>query len=142
MSDTAQYATFSLAGYLFGVEVLKVQEVLRHQEMTRVPLASGTIEGLINLRGQIVTAIDMRRRLGLPERPVGMKPMSVVVRAHDAAVSFQVDQIGDVLELDTAALVPAPDHISGCARELIGGIYQLDERLLLVLNTERAVEVE
>src|SRR5580698_9899881 len=93
---SAQFSTLFVADLFFGVDVLRVQEVLRFQEMTRVPQAPGVIEGLINLRGQIVTAIDMRRRLGLPLRGEGHAPMNMVVRTEDGAVSLLVDEIGDV----------------------------------------------
>src|SRR5215472_3136729 len=98
MNSPQQLCTFYLDGLLFGVEVHKVQEVIRYQAMTRVPLASQVIGGLINLRGQIVTAIDLRRRLGLAERTAKQLPMNVVVRSDDGAVSFLVDEIGDVQE--------------------------------------------
>lgn len=138
----AQYATFSVGGLFFGIEVLNVQEVLQQHEMTRVPLAPSVIAGLINLRGQIVTALDMRRRLGLADRAEGVAPMSIVARSEDGPVSLQVDEIGDVLELETGLLSPPPDLISVKARELMRGVYQLEQRLLLVLDTDRVVEVD
>ncbi len=138
----AQYATFSVGGLHFAIGVPDVQEVLRQQEMTRVPLAPPVIEGLINLRGQIVTALDMRRRLNLPDRPRDVEPMSIVVRFGEESVSLQVDDIGDVLELDAALLSPPPDHIGPQVRELICGVSQLPDRLLLVLDTARVVEVD
>src|SRR5690349_12857723 len=94
-----QFATFFVGDLCFGIEVMRVQEVLRYQEITRVPEAPSVIEGLINLRGQIVTAIDMRRRLGLPDRPEGIVPMNMVVRCEDGALSLLVDEIGDVIEV-------------------------------------------
>lgn len=136
-----QYATFFVDGLFFGVEVLQVQEVLRYQEMTRVPLAPDVVEGLINLRGQIVTAIDMRRRLRLRPRPEGLLPMSMVVRSADGAVSLLVDEIGDVLEVEPESFERPPENLEGAARELIQGVYKLRDRLLLVLDTERTVEV-
>jgi purine-binding chemotaxis protein CheW len=87
MTDNKQFATFFLNGLFFGVEVLKVQEVIRYQEMTRVPIAPAMIQGLINLRGQIITAIDLRRRLEMPPRAENQLPMNVVVRTDDGAVS-------------------------------------------------------
>ncbi len=80
-----QFTTFTLDGHLFGVEVETVQEVIRYQETTRVPLAPGSIGGLINLRGQVITALDLRHRLGLPDRAEGQRPMNVVVRTEDGA---------------------------------------------------------
>jgi purine-binding chemotaxis protein CheW len=141
MTDCKQFATFFLNGLFFGVEVLKVQEVIRYQEMTRVPIAPAMIQGLINLRGQIVTAIDLRRRLELPPRPEGQLPMNVVVRSDDGAVSLLVDEIGDVLEIPDEAYERTPETLTGVARELVRGVYKLKERLLLVLDTERAVSL-
>jgi len=141
MSDSKQFATFFLNGLFFGVEVLKVQEVIRYQEMTRVPIAPTMIQGLINLRGQIVTAIDLRRRLEMPPRAEGQLPMNVVVRSDDGAVSLLVDEIGDVVEIQDDAYERTPETLKGAARELVTGVYKLKERLLLILDTERAVNV-
>ena len=139
MTSEKQFCTFSVDGLFFGVEVLQVQEVIRYQEMTPVPLAPAVVNGLINLRGQIVTAIDLRRALGLTERPAGSLPMNVVVRTDDGVVSLLVDEIGDVLNVDEASFERPPETLSGTARELITGVYKLKERLLLILDTVRAV---
>lgn len=141
MSTTHQFCTFHVDGLFFGVEVLNVQEVIRYQEMTRVPLASHVVRGLINLRGQIVTAIDLRRRLALRERPADRLPMNVVVRTDDGAVSLLVDEIGDVLEVDAAAFERPPETLRGTARELVRGVYKLKDRLLLILDTAQTVEL-
>ena len=138
---TAQFSTFFVGGLFFGVDVRSVQEVLCFQPMTRVPKAPGVIEGLINLRGQIVTAIDMRRRLGLPVRPEGESPMNMVVRTTDGAVSLLVDEIGDVLDVDSATYEKPPENLDRQAREIIRGVYKMQDRLLLVLDTERTVDV-
>ena len=100
MADLQQFCTFFLKDQFFGVPVQQVQEVIRYQEMTRVPLTPEVIRGLINLRGQIVMALDLRRRFGMEDRPASQLPMNVVVRTDDGAVSFLVDEIGDVLEVD------------------------------------------
>jgi chemotaxis signal transduction protein len=89
VNRSKQFATFHLAGLFLGVDVLKVQEVIRYQEMTRVPIAPPMVEGLINLRGQIITAIDLRRRLGLADRADGELPMNVVIRSDDGAASVE-----------------------------------------------------
>ncbi len=141
MTDSKQFSTFFLNGLFLGVEVLKVQEVIRYQEMTRVPLAPNMIQGLINLRGQIVTAIDLRRRLELPPRPEGQLPMNVVVRSEDGAVSLLVDEIGDVVEIQDEAYERPPETLKGVARELVTGVYKLKDRLLLILDTERTVSL-
>jgi purine-binding chemotaxis protein CheW len=136
-----QLCTFLLDGQLFGVDVREVQEVLRYHEMTRVPLAPPVVEGLINLRGQIVTAIDLRRRLELPPRPAGRQPMNIVVRTDDGAVSLLVDAIGDVVEAEEAAFEQPPEALQGVARTLIPGAYKLADRLLLLLDTRKAIDV-
>jgi purine-binding chemotaxis protein CheW len=136
-----QYCTFYLGDIFFGVEVEKVQEVVSCQEMTRVPLAPPVVRGLINLRGQIVTALELRRRLELPERPAGRNPVNVVVRADDVPTSLLVDQIGDVLEVSEEAFERPPETLKGVARELILGAYKLKDRLLLILDMEKVVRV-
>jgi purine-binding chemotaxis protein CheW len=138
---SGQLSTFFVADLFFGVDVHDVQEVLHFQQMTPVPQASEIVEGLINLRGQIVTAIDMRRRLRLPPRTENQIPMNMVVRTSDGVVSLQVDEIGDVLDVDAAAYERSPDNLDPATRELIRGVYKLKDRVLLVLDFEKAVEV-
>lgn len=141
MNTNKQYATFFLNNLFLGVEVLKVQEVIRYQQMTFVPLAPAMIEGLINLRGQIVTAIDLRRRFDFPSLEEGRRPMNVVIRCDDAAVSLLVDEIGDVIEVDEDDCERPPETVKGIARELVTGVYKLKDRLLLILDTERATNL-
>ena len=141
MSAARQLCTFFLADLYFGVDVQKVQEVIRYQEMTRVPLAPPVVRGLINLRGQIVTAIDMRRRSDLPALPADQLPMNVVIRTDDGPVSLLVDEIGDVVEVDADHYERAPETLRGPTRDLIQGAYKLNGRLLLTLNSDRAVSV-
>jgi len=128
-----QFCTFSLDGHLFGIDAVRVQEVIRSQEMTRVPLAPPVVRGLINLRGQIVTAIDLRRRLDLPDRPAGQLPVNVVVSTDDGAVSLLVDEVGDVMTVPEAAFERPPETLRGKTRALIRGAYKLERRLLLDL---------
>jgi purine-binding chemotaxis protein CheW len=136
MARKQQFATFFVGNLFFGVEVEKVQEVLRHQQMTRVPLAPPVVRGLINLRGQIVTAIDLRRRLGMSEACASHTPMNVVIRAADGAVSLLVDEIDDVVEAGDETFERPPDTLPGKAREMIRGVHKLDGRLMHVLNME------
>jgi purine-binding chemotaxis protein CheW len=135
-----QLTTFYADGQYFGIEVTKVQEVLRYQEMTRAPLAHVDIRGLINLRGQIVVALDLRRRLGLPERREGRLPMNVVVRSDDASVSLLVDEIGDVLEVDEDVFEEPPETLRA-GRQFVRGAYKLDGRLLLELDMEKVIDI-
>jgi purine-binding chemotaxis protein CheW len=141
MAARRQYCTFTVDGHYFGVDVLKVQEVIRYQEMTRVPLAPPEVRGLINLRGQIVTSIDLRRRLQLRERPAELEPVNVVVQTEDGAVSLLVDEIGDVLEVSEKDFERPPETLRGPARALIQGAYKLNDRLLLILDTARALDL-
>jgi purine-binding chemotaxis protein CheW len=138
--------TFTVDHYLFGVDVATVQEVIRAQEMTRVPLADPAVGGLINLRGQVVTAIDLRTRLGLPPRHIigsdpDKAPMNVVVRTPDGALSLLVDSIGDVVETSHDLFEAPPETLTGPARTLVTGAYKLDDQLLLALDVTRAVDV-
>lgn len=139
MAGVQQFCTFFLQDQFLGLPVQQVQEVIRYQEMTRVPLVPPVIRGLINLRGQIVTAIDLRCRFGMEERASATLPMNVVVRTDDGAVSFLVDEIGDVLEVQDDGLETPPETLQGPARDLVRGVYKLQVRLLLVLDTDRAV---
>ena len=136
---TSQLATFWLDGDLFGVEVEHVQEVLRSQGITRVPLAPPAVAGLINLRGQVVTAIELRERLGRTPRPEGQEAVVIVVRLHGEAVSLLVDSIADVVDVNVRDFEAPPDTLDGAARELIRGAYKLSGQLLLALDVNRAV---
>jgi purine-binding chemotaxis protein CheW len=136
---SGQLATFRLDGDLYGIEVEHVQEVLRSQQLTRVPLAPTAVAGLINLRGQVVTAIELRERLGRPARPAGTDAVVIVVRLHGEAVSLLVDSIADVVDVDVADFEAPPDTLEGQARDLIRGAFKLDGQLLLALDVQKAV---
>lgn len=141
MVSERQFCTFFLGGLYFGLDVLKVQEIIRAQEITRVPLAHPVVRGLINLRGQIVTAIDLRRRLDMPERPTDRPPVNVVVQTDDGAVSLLVDEIGDVLEVSDELFESPPDTLDQKTRAMIRGAYKLPNRLLLALATEELLNL-
>jgi purine-binding chemotaxis protein CheW len=134
------YATFYVDDAHFGVDALDVQEVLRDQPMTRVPLASEEVRGLINLRGQVVIALDLRHRLGLPARPAASAAMNLVVCTEDGPVSLLVDRIGDVLAVAVDDIEATPETVQGVARELLRGVIKLDTGLLHVLDVVRATE--
>jgi purine-binding chemotaxis protein CheW len=123
MTQPQQFCTFFLDGLLFGVDVERFQEVIRYQALTRVPLASPVVTGLINLRGHIVTALELRRRLELPPPPADRHPMNVVVRTNDGPLSLLVDKVGEVLEVDERAFERAPETVRGIVGELIRGAY-------------------
>lgn len=149
MSEQRQFCTFFLNGIYFGIEVEHVQEVIRYQQMTRVPLAPSDICGLINLRGQIVTAIDLRRRLemsspvlSLSELEDDQLPFNVVVRTDDEVVSLLVDEVGDILETTQDNFEPPPTTLKGRVRQLLRGAYKLQDELLLILDIEKVLEVK
>lgn len=139
---SGRFATFFVADLLFGVDVMRVQEVLRCPLMTPVPRAPLGIAGLVNLRGQIVTAIDMRSRLGLATRGPDSAPMNLVLRTEEGAVGLLVDEIGDVLDVEASSFEPPPVNLDPAARALICGVYKLERQLLLVLDSEKVAEVE
>jgi purine-binding chemotaxis protein CheW len=140
VAHTQQFCTFRLQGLLFGIPVEQVQEVIQHQEMTRVPLVPEVIRGLINLRGQIVMALDLRRRLQIEERPAALLPVNVVVRTQEGPISLLVDSIGDVVEADETTFEDPPQTLEADMRRFIAGVHKLDQGLMHVLKTERACE--
>jgi len=141
MTDTSQFCTFYLDKLLFGVELKGVQEVIRSLNMTQVPLSPAMVSGLMNLRGQIVTAVDLRRRLEFEPRPPGAEPMNVVVRSEDGAVSLLVDEIGDVVEVREDTFEPPPETLRGSVRSMILGVHKLNGCLMHVLDIERACQM-
>jgi purine-binding chemotaxis protein CheW len=136
---STQFATFWLAQGLYGIEVARVREVLRQQACTEVPLAPPAIAGLINLRGQVVTTIDLRERLQLQSREDGAQPMLVVVLVAGESIALLVDSIGGVIDVGEDQFEPPPDTLTGTVRELVHGAYKLDGQLLLGLDVDAAV---
>jgi len=141
MAQTSQFCTFCLDKLLFGVELNAVQEVIRSLDMTKVPLAPAVVSGLINLRGQIVTAVDLRTRVELEPRAAGELAMNVVVRSEDGAVSLLVDEIGDVVEVEESTFERPPETLRGTVRAMILGVHKLNDRLMHVLDIEKACQI-
>jgi purine-binding chemotaxis protein CheW len=137
MPIARQYCTFFLDQLLFGIESQRIQEVIRYLELTEVPLAPATVSGLMNLRGQIVVAVDLRRRLSLPDRASGRDPVCVVVRTPDGSVSLLVDDIGDVVEVDESSFERPPETLNDDVRQVIVGVHKLDRKLMHVLDADR-----
>ncbi|MFK7821641.1 MAG: chemotaxis protein CheW [Planctomycetaceae bacterium] len=138
---SGSYCTFRVDDLLFGIEVQQVQEVIRSQPTTRVPLSRPEVHGLMNLRGQIVSALSLRQRLGLDPPPDDRPAMNVVIRSPEGPISLLVDEIGDVVEVDQGCFEPPPETLQGDQREFTRGAFKLDDRLLLILNTDRVVHV-
>jgi purine-binding chemotaxis protein CheW len=142
ITDEARMVTFELDGRLYGVDVNAVQEVLRGQTRTRVPLAPTSLAGLINLRGQVLAAMDLREVLGLPPRGADApEPMLVVIRVDGEPIALLVDRIGAVVDVNADSFEAPPDTLTGPTRDLIRGAYKLEGELLLALDVERAVDV-
>ena len=135
-----QLCTFYLDSYFLAVDALRVQEVLRQQPLTEVPLAPPAVKGLMNLRGQIVPVLDLRHRFGFAPLPAGKKSFNVLLRGSDGMVSFLVDRVADVIEVPFEDFEPVPETLQGEGRRLLRGAYKLDRRLLLVLDADRAMD--
>lgn len=138
MNDSDLYCTFWVDDLFFGLSVGEVQEVLRQQEATPVPMAPRAVCGLINLRGQIVTAVDLRNVLGLPAHPEGAGAMNVVIRSDDDPISLLVDRIGDVISVGDLAPEPVPTTVPDSVRSMTTGVIALPDRLLLLLDRTKA----
>jgi purine-binding chemotaxis protein CheW len=139
MSTTRNLCSFWLQDLFFGIEVLTVQEVIRQHDFTPVPLASDVVTGLMNLRGQIITIVDLRLRLGLPARDAGVQPMHMVVQTDGGPVSFAVDRIGDVVQVSSDAFETPPGNLTEEASDLILGAHKLENVLLLELDAGRVL---
>jgi purine-binding chemotaxis protein CheW len=137
----AAYCTFQVSGLLVGVDVERVQEVLDQPDVTPVPLADESVLGLLNLRGQIVTAIDARRRLGLSQRGPEDGSAHVIVRCQSEAVSLVVDGGGEVVDVDVQDADDVPETLGTAIRDLVTSIHQLDDGLLLVLDADRVLSL-
>ena len=142
MTEVKQFCTFYLGRELFGIEVLRVQEVMRRQDTTEVPLAPKMVRGLMNLRGSIVSCIDLRLRFGMPPAPPEVEPVNVVTQTPGGLVSFQVDRIGEVVEITDGSFEPPPPTLQGPAKRLIDGIYKLKDALLMIVNIECILELD
>jgi purine-binding chemotaxis protein CheW len=138
---TTLYATFVVQDRYLGVPVARVQEVLRAQPLTPVPLAHEHISGLLNLRGQIVTALDLRPRLGLPPRDRDAPSANVIVTTDGGPLCLLVDRLGDVIAVDDAWFEPPPDTLHASAHRVIKGAYKLDDGLLLDLDLDETVDI-
>lgn len=139
-AETQDFVTMYIEGQMFGIPVLTVQDVLAPQKITRIPLAPPEVAGSLNLRGRIVTAIDVRKRLRLKAREDSHKGMSVVVDLGGELYSLMVDQVGEVLSLPAAAFERNPPTLDPLWREFSMGIYRLDSKLLVVLDVPRLLD--
>lgn len=139
-STSQEFVSMRLNGQLFGISVMAVQDVMRKQPIAPIPLASGVIAGSINVRGRIVTALDMRRRLGLLTYPEPDKVMKVVVEFQNELYAFIVDAVGDVLSLPMKQLEKVPANMDPAWRSLAAGVFKLEKELLVILDVARVIE--
>ncbi|HEV3038476.1 MAG TPA: chemotaxis protein CheW [Candidatus Angelobacter sp.] len=137
MNTEKQYCTFFVKDLLCGIEVAHVEEIVSESCVSQAPLAAGTVAGLVNRRGAIVTAIHMGRQLGLPDDDKPRSLTTIFVRSRDETLGLVVDAIGDVLSVRLQDFEPPPASLQGVAREIIIGAYKLPERLLLPLNLHK-----
>ena len=137
----AEYVTAVIGGQLFGLPISRVQDVFMPERTTRVPLASHEIAGVLNLRGRIVTVIDMRARLGLPKAEDGKMPMAVGVDLRGESYGLMIDQIGEVLRLPEEGKEENPVNLDPRMTKLAGGVHRLDGQLMVVLDVDRVLEI-
>lgn len=139
-TETAEFVTVSIEGQLFGIPVLMVQDVLGPQKITRIPLSPKEVAGVLNLRGRIVTAVELRTRLGLPKRADGEQGMSVVVEHRGEPYSLIVDGVGEVMALKANTFERNPPTLNPRWREVSAGVYRLDGKLLVVLEVPKVLD--
>lgn len=133
-------ATFSIAGETFAIDVMRVQEVVLSQPMARVPLASEELRGLVNLRGQVVPAFDMRRILGYPPFEADQDPIHMIVTHHEGLMSLLVDAHGDYMEVSRSHFQPPPPTVDTRLAAHLLGVCELDRQLLMILDVDRVLE--
>ena len=136
-----EYVTAMIGGQLFGLPIVRVQDVFIPERLTRVPLAPPEIAGVLNLRGRIVTLIDLRRRFGLGQREDGNSSMAIGVESRGESYGLLIDGVGEVLKLDDAARAPNPINLDQRLARVSAGIYRLDGQLLIVVDVDRVLDI-
>ncbi len=136
-----EYVTATIGGQLFGLPIARVQDVFMPERLTRVPLASSDVAGVLNLRGRIVTAIDLRARLGLPKDDEGRPPMAVGVDMRGESYGLLIDNIGEVLKLPDDSREVNPVNLDPRMAKMAGGVHRLDGQLMVVLDVDRVLEI-
>jgi purine-binding chemotaxis protein CheW len=136
-----EYVTAMIGGQLFGLPISRVQDVFIPERMTRVPLSSRDVAGVLNLRGRIVTAIDMRSRLGLPKNDSGRPPMAIGVDLRGESYGLLIDNVGEVLKLADDSREVNPVNLDPRMAKMASGIHRLDGALMVVLDVDRVLEI-
>ena len=140
-AEKKDFVTLTIDGQLFGIPVLSVRDMLGPQTVTQIPLANSVVAGSLNLRGRIVTVIDIRKRLELPERTDGGASMNVVVKHESELYSLVIDAVGEVMSLPAGQFEDNPATLEPIWRNFSNGIYRLDEGLMIVLDVERLLDI-
>jgi purine-binding chemotaxis protein CheW len=136
-----EYVTAQIGGQLFGLPILRVQDVFMPERLTRVPLAPPEIAGVLNLRGRIVTLVDMRCRLGLGRSEREDAPMAIGVESRGESYGLLIDNVGEVLKLDDGKREPNPINLDAGLARVSAGIHRLDGQLLIVVDVNRVLDI-
>lgn len=139
-SEFLQVVSFKVGQEEFGIEILSVQEIIRMQELTRVPNSPEFVDGVLNLRGKVIPVIALRKRFGLPQQPHDKETRIVVLETHNIVIGLIVDSVSEVLRIPADAVVPPP-RLGTIEKEFVSGVGKLDNRLLILLDLERIVSV-
>ena len=140
--DLLQLVTFSIGSEEFGVDILKVIEIIRTMEITKVPKAPAFVEGVINLRGLVIPIIDLRRRFGLAEKAGDSDTRIIVIEINGMSVGFVVDSVSEVLRIPANTVEPAPPVVAGVDSDYISGVGKLEDRLLILLNLDKLLSAD
>ena len=140
--ELLQLVTFSIGEEEFGVDILKVQEIIRTMEITRVPRAADFVEGVINLRGKVIPIIDLRRRFGFSSKEHDKHTRIIVIEINNMIVGFVVDSVSEVLRIPAATVEPPPPVVAGVESEYINGVGKLQDRLLILLDLDKLLSSE
>ena len=140
--ELLQLVTFSIGEEDFGVDILKVQEIIRTMEITKVPRAQDFVEGVINLRGKVIPIIDLRRRFGLDSKPHDKDTRIIVIEINNMIVGFVVDSVSEVLRIPAGTVEPPPPVVAGLESEYISGVGKLQDRLLILLDLDKLLSGE
>ncbi|MDR1685160.1 MAG: chemotaxis protein CheW [Desulfovibrio sp.] len=140
--ELLQLVTFSIGEEEFGVDILKVQEIIRTMEITKVPRAEAFVEGVINLRGKVIPIIDLRRRFGLDSKVHDKHTRIIVIEINNMIVGFVVDSVSEVLRIPAGTVEPPPPVVAGVDSEYISGVGKLQDRLLILLDLDKLLSSE
>jgi len=140
--ELLQLVTFSIGEEEFGVDILKVQEIIRTMEITKVPRAQEFVEGVINLRGKVIPIIDLRRRFGLDSKAHDKHTRIIVIEINNMIVGFVVDSVSEVLRIPASTVEPPPPVVAGLESDYISGVGKLHDRLLILLDLDKLLSGE